>query len=129
MKEKNNQSSERGYRVVQPEGKISWKIEELWEGGIERGPFGNKEYAIQIEESFARAEGFIDDLVLAEVVEQDIPHKDAFQKDSDGNWKCTTACSIEMENEKIIFAEGQKFSRGIPYLGIDVAKWLDEQQP
>ena len=32
MKEKNNQASERGYRLVQNEGKASWRIEELWEG-------------------------------------------------------------------------------------------------
>jgi len=126
MKEKNNQSGKKNYRVVQPEGKISWRIEELWEGGVERGPFGNKEVAIRREEDIARAEGFIDDLVLVEVVAEELSHKDAFKKDSDGNWICIKTGVIEMENKVIVFTEGMTFTKGIPYLMVDVAKWLDE---
>ncbi|MFC2072842.1 hypothetical protein ACFLUU_09170 [Chloroflexota bacterium] len=126
MEEKKNQSNERGYRVVQIEGKITWRIEELWDGGVERGPFGAKEYAIKKEEDLARAEGFIDDLVLKEVVEKEIAYKDAFNKASDGNWRCIQACSIEMENKVIVFSEGTTFTRGTPFMGIDVTKWLDE---
>ena len=126
MEEKKNQSNERGYRVVQTEGKISWRIEELWDGGVVRGPFGVKGYAIEKEEEIARAEGFIDDLVLKEAVEKKISHKDAFKKESDGNWHCIQACSIEMENKEIVFAKDMMFISGTLYLGIDVAKWLDE---
>ncbi len=126
MNEKNNQSSKKHYRLVQHEGKITWAIEELWKGGVERGPFGNKEVAIRREENIARAEGFINDLVLMEVEDKEISHKDAFQKHSNGNWKCTAACSLEMQNKVILFAEGDTFTKGVPYLGIDVAKWLDE---
>ena len=126
MKKNNNQSGKKSYKVVQNEGKITWQIVELWDGGIERGPFGAKDYAIKREEDIARAEGFIDDLVLAEVIEKGISHKDAFKKESDGTWKCTQGCSIEMGNKVIVFNEGMTFTKGIPYMLIDVAKWLDE---
>ena len=95
MKEKNNQASERGYRLVQNEGKASWRIEELWEGGVVRGPFGVKEFAIRREEDIARAEGFIDDLVLKEAIGEEKSPCDAFEKDSDRKWHCIAAASIE----------------------------------
>jgi len=126
MKEKNNQSTEKGYRVVQIEGKITWSIEELWDGGVVRGPFGTREAAIQREEDIARAEGFIDDLVLKEVIEEEVSISDAVEKDSEGNWHCLKAISIEMENRMIALGAGMTFTKGVPFLGIDVAKWLDE---
>ena len=126
MKEKNNQSSERGYRVVQNEGKITWRIEELWDGGVVRSPFGAKESAIRREEDIARAEGFIDDLVLKEAIGEEKSPCDAFEKDSDENWRCTAAVSIEIENRIIVIEEGLTFTKGVPFMGVDVAKWLDE---
>ena len=126
MKEKNNQSTEKGYRVVQIEGKITWSIEELWDGGVVRGPLGTREAAIQREEDIARAEGFIDDLVLKEVIEEEVSISDAVEKDSEGNWHCLKAISIEMENRMIALGAGMTFTKGVPFLGIDVAKWLDE---
>lgn len=62
-------TNKKAYRVVQPEGKVSFTIEELWEGGIVRGPYGSKEYAIKVEEKFARDNGFIDYLVLQDMAE------------------------------------------------------------
>ncbi|MFC1954847.1 hypothetical protein ACFLVZ_03405 [Chloroflexota bacterium] len=47
-------SKKKAYRVAQIEGKITWKIEELWNGGIERGPYSSKEGAVKIEENIAR---------------------------------------------------------------------------
>ena len=126
MKEKNNQSSERGYRVVQNEGKITWRIEELWDGGVVRGPFGTKESAIQREENIARAEGFIDGLVLKETIGEEVSISDAVEKDSEGNWHCIKAISVEMENRMIVLSAGMTFTKGVPFMGIDVAKWLDE---
>jgi len=126
MEDKNNQSSKKNYRLVQPEGKISWRIEELWEGGVERGPFGNQEAAIKKEEEIARAEGFIDDLVLLETVATEISHKDAFRKNADGSWKCVMACSITMENTDIVFEKDSTFTGGTLHMGVDVTKWLDE---
>lgn len=126
MKEKNNQSSERGYRVVQNEGKITFRVEELWDGGVVRGPFGSKAAAIQREEGIARAEGFIDGLVLKGAIEEKVSISDAVEKDSEGNWHCLKAISIEMENRMILLSAGMTFTKGVLFMGIDVAKWLDE---
>ena len=126
MKEKNNQASERGYRVVQDEGKITWRIEELWDGGVVRGPFGTMEYARREEENIARAEGFIDDLVLKEAIGEEKSPCDAFEKDSDGNWRCIAPVSLEIENRMMVISEGMTFTKGIPFMLVDVAKWLDE---
>ncbi len=120
------ETNKKAYRVVQIEGKISWKIEELWNGGIERAPYGNKEAAIRSEENIARDNGFIDDLVLQDVIEEKKSPTDAFERNASGTWHCKEACSIEMENKEITFTEGMTFTKGIPYMMIDVAKWLDE---
>ncbi|GAI72274.1 unnamed protein product, partial [marine sediment metagenome] len=57
---------QRRYRVVQSEGKISCRIEELWDGGVVREPFGSREHAIKREEKIAEQKGFIDELVLVD---------------------------------------------------------------
>jgi len=126
MKEENNQSREKGYRVVQNEGMITWRIEELWDGGIARSPFGAKESAIRREEDIARAEGFIDDLVLKEVVAEEISPCASFEKDSDGTWRCIHATSIEIENRVLEIGKGMTFTKGIPFMLVDISKWLDE---
>ena len=124
MEEK--EANKKAYRVTQIEGKITWKVEELWDGGIERAPYGNKEAAIKSEEDIARDNGFIDDLVLQDIIEEKKSPTDAFERDARGTWHCKEACSIEMENKEIIFTVGMTFAKGIPYMMIDVAKWLDE---
>lgn len=126
MQEKNTQSSERAYRVVQIEGKVTWSIEELWDGGVVRGPFGSQEAAIQREEDIARAEGFIDDLVLREAIGEEVSIHDAVEKDFEGNWHCLKAISIEMEHRIIVISAGMTFTKGVLFMGIDVGKWLDE---
>ena len=124
MEEK--ETNKKAYRVVQIEGKISWKVEELWDGGIERAPYGSKEAAIRSEENIARDNGFIDDLVLQDIVEEKKSPTDAFERDDRGTWHCKEACAIEMENKEIVFTEGMTFTKGIPFMAVDVAKWLDE---
>jgi len=120
------ETNKKAYRVVQIEGKITWKVEELWDGGIERAPYGNKEAAIRSEENIARDNGFIDDLVLQDIMEGKKSPTDAFEKDARGTWHCKKACAIEMENKEIVFTVGMTFTKGIPYMTLDVAKWLDE---
>ncbi len=124
MEEK--ETNKKAYRVVQIEGKVSWKVEELWDGGIERAPYGNKEAAIRSEENIARDNGFIDDIVLQDIVEEKKSPTDAFERDSRGTWHCKQACSIEMEDKEIVFTEGMTFTKGSPFMMVDVAKWLDE---
>ncbi len=120
------ETNKKAYRVVQNQGKITFKVEEVWEGGIERGPYGTKEAAIGNEEKIARDNGFIGDLVLQEVVEVKQPIKDRFEKDAKGTWHCKQACSVEIGHKEIIFSKGMEFSKDKPYMGTDVAKWLDE---
>ena len=120
------ETKKKAYRVVQIEGKISWKVEELWDAGIERAPYGDKEAAIKHEENIARDNGFIDDLVLQDIMEGKKSPTDAFEKDARGTWHCKKACAIEMENKEIVFTVGMTFTKGIPYMTLDVAKWLDE---
>ena len=129
MTKKTNQSSERGYRVVQIEGKITWNIEELWDGGVVRGPYGTRDLAIQNEEKIAQAEGFIDDLVLKEAIGEEKSRCDAFEKDSKGNWRCIEPIDFEIENRMIVVGQGMTFTTGIPYMGVDIAKWLDDNCP
>ena len=124
MEEK--ETNKKAYRVVQNEGKISWRIEELWDGGIERAPYGSKEAAIRNEENIARDNGFIDDLVLQEIVEEKKSPTDSFERDDRGTWHCKQACTIEMGNKEIIFTEGMELTKGTKLMGVDVTKWLDE---
>ncbi|MFC1920657.1 hypothetical protein ACFLYQ_02905 [Chloroflexota bacterium] len=120
------QSGNKGYRVVQIEDKITWRVEELWDGGITRGPYGSKDAAINAEETIARNDGFIDDLVLEKVEGREVSPSQAFEKDENGNWLCLEGCSIEMNNKEIVFAKGTTFTEGSSYMGVDVAKWLEE---
>ena len=119
-------ASEKAYRIAQIENKITWRAEELWDGGVTREPYGTREAATMAEERFAQENGFIDELVLKEVVgEEGIP-KDAFEKDEDGKWRCLKSCAVDIENKTLEFLAGMEFEHAIPFLGINVAKWLDE---
>ena len=121
------ETKKKAYRVVQIEGKITWKVEELWDGGIERAPYGDKEAAIKHEENIARDNGFIDDLVLQDTVEEEKESPtDAFERDSRGTWHCKRDCAIEIEDKHIVFTEGMTFIKGSPFMTVDVAEWLDE---
>ncbi|MFC2070543.1 hypothetical protein ACFLTB_05185 [Chloroflexota bacterium] len=120
------QSGKKEYRVVQNEGKISWRVEELWDGGVTRGPYGSKQAAINIEGNIARENGFIDDLVLLEVGEETTTPTESFEKDAKGNWRCLRGCSIEIDNKEIVFTEGLEFTKGTLFMGVDIAKWLEE---
>ncbi|MFC1949609.1 hypothetical protein ACFLW0_05505 [Chloroflexota bacterium] len=126
MPENNNQSNKKVYRIVQIEGKITWQVEELWDGGVTRGPYGSKDAAINSEKIFAEQGGFLDDLELAEVVGEEVEPSRAFEKDEEGTWLCVEACSIGIENKEIVFTKGLTFTKGNPFMGVDVAKWLEE---
>ncbi|MDD4984726.1 MAG: hypothetical protein PHQ43_02890 [Dehalococcoidales bacterium] len=121
-----DETSKKYYRISQIEGKITWQVEELWEGGTVRGPYGTKEAAINNEEQAARDNGFIDDLVLKETVGAEISPSRNFEKDQKGNWHCVQACSINIEGKELVLTEGMSFSKGIPFMGVDVANYLEE---
>lgn len=124
MEEK--ETNKKAYRIVRIEGKITWRIEELWDGGVIRGPYWSQHAAINAEEKIARENGFIDDLALQQVIGEEIMPVNAFNRDADGNWRCLKACTIDVGNKMVVFTEGMEFKKGILYLGVDIAKWLDE---
>ncbi len=119
-------ASEKEYRIAQIEGKITWRVEELWDGGVTREPYGTGEAAKMAEESFAQENGFLDDLVLIEVKGEEGMPKDAFEKDETGKWRCLKPCAVDIENKTLELLAGMEFEHAIPFLGINVAKWLDE---
>jgi hypothetical protein len=118
--------AKKNYRVSQIEGKITWQIEELWEGGTVRGPYGSLDAAVLGEENYARENGFIDDLVLQEAVGEKVEPSSAFEKDEEGNWICVQACSIAIDNKEVVFTKGLTFTKGSPFMGVDVADWLEK---
>ena len=124
MEEK--ETNKKAYRIVQIEGKVTWRIEELWDGGVIREPYWAKHAAIKAEETIAQENGFIDDLALQEVIGEEVMPANAFEKDADGNWRCLKACTINIENKKIVLTQGMELENGILFMGIDITKWLDE---
>ena len=119
-------TNKKSYRVVRIEGKITWRIEELWDGGVIREPYSSQHGAIRAEEKIAQENGFIDDLTLQEVVGEEIMPANAFERNVDGSWRCLQACSIDIENKTLVLKEGMEFEKGSPFMGIDVTKWLDK---
>lgn len=119
-------AEQRNYRVSQVEGKITWQVEELWDGGVVRGPYGTKDAAIYAEEKFATENNFFDNLVLKEAVEHAVNLVESFKRDDDGNWTCTQACSLTIDQKELRFSEGLTFAKGTPYMGVDIADWLEQ---
>jgi hypothetical protein len=119
-------AEQRNYRVSQVEGKITWQVEELWDGGVVRGPYGTKDAAIYAEEKFATENNFFDNLVLKEAVEHAVSLVESFKRDDDGNWTCTQACSLTIDQKELRFSEGLSFAKGTPYMGVDIADWLEQ---
>ena len=117
---------QRNYRVSQVEGKITWQVEELWDGGVVRGPYGTKDAAIYAEEKVATENNFFDSLVLQEAVEHKLNLMEAFSRDDDGNWTCTQACSLTIDQKELRFSQGLSFAKGTPFMGVDVVDWLEK---
>ncbi len=123
-----SQPGKRVFRVAQNEGAITWRVEELWDGGVVRGPFGAKEYAVRREQNIAKEQGFFDALVLEDASGQasEKPVISCFEKAPGGEWRCIDPVSLNVGKATIIVGKGTTFKRGVPFMGMDVAKWLDE---
>ena len=52
--------------------------------------------------------------------------KDAFKKNSDGSYSVVKPVEIQGPNGNINLGPGMSFSRGVEFMGIDIAKILDE---
>ena len=116
----------KNFRISQIDGKITWQVEELWEGGVVRGPYGTKEAAIHAEKKVATENNFLESLVLQEAIEHKINLGESFTRDDDGNWVCVQACSLTIDQKEMRFNEGLTFAKGTPFMGVDVADWLEK---
>jgi hypothetical protein len=66
-----------------------------------------------------------------------IPNKDmalhelmrCFTRDADGAWTCIAPCTLEHPKGRIQVAPGARFTPGTIFMGVDLARWLDEQRP
>ena len=53
--------------------------------------------------------------------------KDAFWRNEDGSWICIDPITLEHPAGRLQVAPGTTLFPGIPYMGVDLAHWLDEQ--
>jgi hypothetical protein len=120
------ETNKKAYRIVQIEGKITWRIEELWDGGVTREPYSSQHGAIRAEEKIAQENGFLDNLTLQEIIGEEVMPANAFENSGSGEWRCLKACTIDVGNKTIVFPEGMEFKKGTTYEGIDVAEWLEK---
>ena len=51
----------------------------------------------------------------------------AFRRNADGSWTCVEAATFDGPNGRIQVALGSTYRRGMMFMGIELAKWLDEQ--
>lgn len=51
----------------------------------------------------------------------------AFQRNADGSWTCVKPATLEGPNGRIQVSEGATYRRGMLFMGVELAKWLDEQ--
>ena len=49
----------------------------------------------------------------------------AFQPNGDGTWTSTRPVTIQVPTGELQIGPGQTFRRGIQFMGLDVATWLD----
>ena len=51
----------------------------------------------------------------------------AFQRNADGSWTCVEGTTLDGPNGRIQVSEGTTCRRGVLFMGVELAKWLDEQ--
>jgi hypothetical protein len=50
-----------------------------------------------------------------------------FVREGDGSWTCREHATLEGPQGRIQVTPGARFTPGTEFMGIDLAKWLDEQ--
>ena len=50
-----------------------------------------------------------------------------FVRDADGVWRCLEAAELNSPMGRIQVTVGSRFSPGTNFMGVDLAKWLDEE--
>jgi len=51
----------------------------------------------------------------------------SFKKNPDGTWTAVKPTSLKVGNRVMAISEGMTFTRGEPFMFVDVAEWLEEQ--
>jgi hypothetical protein len=49
----------------------------------------------------------------------------AFERNTDGSWTCVAPATLIHPGGRIQVAEGACFRPGTPFMGVDIARWLD----
>ena len=65
----------------------------------------------------------VDEASGAAMDERDV--RDAFWRNDDGSWICIDPVSIDHPKGRVQVAPGTTLFPGIPYMGIDLAAWLE----
>jgi len=63
---------------------------------------------------------------MAQVMEETFSC-DAFEKKPNGDWHCIKTVTIKGPRGLIQLATGMTFTKGIPYMGVEVAERLDRE--
>ena len=50
-----------------------------------------------------------------------------FVRDADGSWQCLERAELSTKMGRIQVTAGSRFSPGTTFMGVDLAKWLDEE--
>ena len=50
-----------------------------------------------------------------------------FVRESDGAWTCVAPVELDGPTGRIQVTPGSRFTRGTSFMGVDLARWLDEQ--
>lgn len=51
----------------------------------------------------------------------------AFRRNADGSWTCVQGTTFDGPNGRMQVPEGSTYRRGMIFMGVELAKWLDEQ--
>ena len=52
---------------------------------------------------------------------------DAFQRNADGSWSCIRDVTLNGPGGRIQVPAGKTFQRGMMFMGVDLARFLDRQ--
>ena len=53
--------------------------------------------------------------------------RNAFWRAEDGSWICIDPVTIDHPKGRVQVAPGTTLKPGMPYMGVDLARWLEEQ--
>ena len=51
----------------------------------------------------------------------------SFERNPDGSWTCIAPATIDGPNGRIQVPAGKRIERGAPFMGVDLAEWLDQR--